>query len=91
MSLPSTYEPRPYGSSTPQRFERCNPSKIHNEIMFNFYPGLPHTACKTLTPLPGHQLYLHTNEHCPIKALVQSNIKIEKYYSGYSLDGMLSH
>ena len=29
-------------SSTLQRFERSNADKIHNGIMFDFYPGLPH-------------------------------------------------
>ena len=31
------------GSSTLERFERSNVSKIRNGIMFDFYPGLPHT------------------------------------------------
>ena len=30
------------GSSTLECFERSNASKIHNGIMFDFYPGLPH-------------------------------------------------
>ena len=42
ISLPTTYEPCPYGSSTLQHFERSKAVEIHNAIMFNFYPGLPH-------------------------------------------------
>ena len=30
------------GSSTLERFERSNAREIRNEIMFDFYPGLPH-------------------------------------------------
>ena len=30
------------GSSALERFERSNAIKIHNGIMFDFYPGLPH-------------------------------------------------
>ena len=30
-------------SSTLERFERSNASEIRNGIMFDFYPGLPHT------------------------------------------------
>ena len=30
------------GSSAPERFERDNAMEIHNGIMFDFYPGLPH-------------------------------------------------
>ena len=30
------------GSSTQERFERSNAIEIHNGIMFDFYPGLPH-------------------------------------------------
>ena len=78
-------------SSTLKHFEHCNTSKMHNRIMFNFYLGLPHIACEELTLIPDHQLYLHTNEQCPFKALVLSDIKIEQFYCGYSLDKMLSH
>ena len=31
------------GSSTLERFERSNVSEIRNGIMFDSYPGLPHT------------------------------------------------
>ena len=38
------------GSSTLERFERSSTSEICNGIMFDFYPGLPHTVChNTLT------------------------------------------
>ena len=30
------------GNSALEHFERSNVIEIHNEIMFNFYPGLPH-------------------------------------------------
>ena len=30
------------GNSAPECFERGNAMEIHNGIMFNFYPGLPH-------------------------------------------------
>ena len=30
------------GSTALQHFERGNAVEIHNGIMFNFYPGLPH-------------------------------------------------
>ena len=30
------------GSSAPERFERGNAMEIHNGIMLDFYPGLPH-------------------------------------------------
>ena len=32
----------PNGSTALQRFERGNTVKIHNGIVFDFYPGLPH-------------------------------------------------
>ena len=32
------------GSSVLECFERGNAIEIHNGIMFNFYPGLPHMA-----------------------------------------------
>ena len=30
------------GSSALEHFERSNEIEIHNGIMFDFYPGLPH-------------------------------------------------
>ena len=32
------------GSSALERFERSNAIEIRNEIMFDFYPGLPHVC-----------------------------------------------
>ena len=39
---PAHMSPALNRSSTLERFERSNASEIHNGIMFNFYPGLPH-------------------------------------------------
>ena len=35
-------------SSVLQHFKHGNVAEIHNGIMFNFYPGLPHIAAKLL-------------------------------------------
>ena len=40
ISLRSSYEPTLNGSSALQCFEHGNAVEIHNEILFDFYPGL---------------------------------------------------
>ena len=43
MHLHSVYEPHPYNrSSMLQHFKCSHMIEIHNRILFNFYPGLPH-------------------------------------------------
>ena len=37
------------GSSMLERFEHSNASEIHNGIMFDFYPGLPHLSIFTMS------------------------------------------
>ena len=42
-----TQSPSLNGSSVLEHFKRSNAIEIRNEIMFDFYPGLPHMAYKT--------------------------------------------
>ena len=50
------------GSSVLQCFERSNAVEIHNKIMFNFYPGLPHiyTINIAYTRLKNNLLSVYT-------------------------------
>lgn len=61
-SICFTYEPRPYGSSAQQHFERVNAIKIHvcNRIMINFYLWLP--PCKIATCMCMY-LYMYLAMH----------------------------
>ena len=40
------------GSSVLERFEHSNAIKMHNGIMFDFYPGLPHMDYTMVMELP---------------------------------------
>ena len=42
--------PTPNGSSALQHFERGNAIEIHNRIVFDFYPGLPHMYSISSSP-----------------------------------------
>ena len=52
------------GSSMLERFERSNASEIHNGIMFDFYPGLPHMYIQVHTsvvPCTPAYIYMYLN------------------------------
>ena len=52
-----------------QRFEHCNVVKLHNCIMFDFYPGLPHmysSQIQSHTAVGCHTRYLHILNLCPV-------------------------
>ena len=51
------------GISVLERFERSNAIEICNEIMFDFYPGLPHTGYVNIS---SFDLGSSTgNDYCP--------------------------
>ena len=50
----------PNESSVLQHFERGDALEIHNGIMFDFYPGLPHMGIfNCATPIPMILLLIH--------------------------------
>ena len=65
------------GSAVLERYEYGNAIKIQNEIMFNFYPGLPHICnhCVTFhitTQEDSHYIYMYIVAiHCLYSDAVQ--------------------
>ena len=65
------------GSSALQRFERSNVIEIHNGIMFDFYPGLPHMpSLLSMASLPVQQW----SSLCPVSIL-----SLQLYLAGWQV------
>ena len=58
MQLCSAMSPALNGSAALQRFKCGNAVEIHNGIMFDFYPGLPHMELRNSIFKLGKELTL---------------------------------
>ena len=88
-----------HASSALERFEHSNAIEIHNRIMFDFYPGLPHVCIQMwawstsrrsivswMSGMPKHDLLVCTQEFalCGYTIMIKLTVLVHTYVYTYS-------